>query len=255
MAVDVRPVKLGAVASGQAIWAVDGDEPVDVQSVYATFNGAAASGSYVAALTLYSPEGLILWRVHATQTLAVGDSADVTFAPFLEGEAAAGGSGIQFDTNPQAGTYLWTQTTGGLAGVGLSLTNEQDVLITSNTDDVTITAADLMTIGGDSKASIGSANGDVVLDAPNAFLRTSSESAVLETTDAGGSFLIDANGAFQLDGSAGGLLIRNLDSGADIVVLSVRNVIFQDDNANPIFQIDLNGALHGKTGQALTFDL
>lgn len=58
---------------------------VDVQSVFAHFDGTAAGGSFRPALTIRSQNGTILARVFPSDTLAAGDTADVTYAPFLRG--------------------------------------------------------------------------------------------------------------------------------------------------------------------------
>lgn len=66
---------------------------VDITSIFAHFDGAAASGAFRTVVTIRAQNGAILARVFPTSdTLTTGDTADVTFAPFLRGESDAGGS-------------------------------------------------------------------------------------------------------------------------------------------------------------------
>lgn len=56
---------------------------VDLQSIFAHFDGTSASGIFRPVVTIRSQNGTILARVFPSTTLAVGDTADVTYAPFL----------------------------------------------------------------------------------------------------------------------------------------------------------------------------
>lgn len=64
---------------------------VDLEGSFAHYNGAGASGSFLAALTVRSQNGAILSRVFPSQIFAAGDVGDVTFVPLgLEGASAPG---------------------------------------------------------------------------------------------------------------------------------------------------------------------
>jgi hypothetical protein len=92
---------------------------VDLQAVFAHFDGAAASGAWRPTLTIKSQNGTILARLFPSDTLAVGDTADVTYAPFLSGAGgAAGGSLATTD-----GTTTIDPTDTLRIGGGLVLTN------------------------------------------------------------------------------------------------------------------------------------
>lgn len=93
MADDLRPILLPDGASPRT-YVVDGPVVVQPYSAYASFDGAGASASWLAALTIRSRDGQILARLFPTTELAVGDTADVTYAPFL-GAASAGGGGLE----------------------------------------------------------------------------------------------------------------------------------------------------------------
>jgi hypothetical protein len=65
---------------------------VDVQSIFAHFDGTSASGSFRPTVTVRSQNGTIVSRTFPPDTtLSAGDSADVTFAPLLRAASAAGG--------------------------------------------------------------------------------------------------------------------------------------------------------------------
>ena len=62
---------------------------VVVSSIFARFNGAGASGDFVPTLDILSQSGQLMARVAVSQTLTPGDSARVTWAPFLRKVGAA----------------------------------------------------------------------------------------------------------------------------------------------------------------------
>jgi len=61
---------------------------VELQAAFAIFDGSAAAGAYRPALTIRAQNGTLLARVFPADELAAGDSAGVTFAPFLRSAAA-----------------------------------------------------------------------------------------------------------------------------------------------------------------------
>jgi hypothetical protein len=58
------------------------------QSIVARFNGASASGAFLPVLSVYSQDGRRVGTFHPNVELAVGDTAVVTYAPFLRGSVA-----------------------------------------------------------------------------------------------------------------------------------------------------------------------
>jgi hypothetical protein len=59
-------------------------------------------------------------------------------------------------------------------------------------------------------------------------------------------FKVDSDGAVWLEGAGG----------PDVEIhFGVSKLKFMNPSNQPVFEIDNTGALHGKTGQALTFDL
>ncbi len=196
---------------------------VDIESAFAHYDGAAASGSFLPAFTVRSQDGSILARVFPSTTVAAGDTADVSFVPL--GEAASGsapaGSGIQFDTDPQTGGWLLvTTTTSPASGFGIQL---------DASDGVWAHSAGNSTYESDSGVTVRSSAGNVGLVAT-----------------AGGHH-IDLTADAAVNVTANNVLIQ-LASG-------VGSLTVNDHLGHPIFKVTDAGALHGKTGQALVFDL
>lgn len=61
---------------------------VNIESAFASFDGSGASGDFRPALTIRAQDGTILSRTFPSDSLAAGDSADVTYAPFLRANGA-----------------------------------------------------------------------------------------------------------------------------------------------------------------------
>lgn len=58
-------------------------ETFDLLAVNATFDGSGASDDFLPAVEVVSDAGRVVGRFPAEQVVAAGDSAEVTFAPFL----------------------------------------------------------------------------------------------------------------------------------------------------------------------------
>jgi hypothetical protein len=83
-----------AAKAAPAVYTVPGSTDIEPLSAFAHYDGTAAAGSFRPALTFYSAAGLILARVFPGDTVAAGDEADVTFAPFLGSTGgSSGGTG------------------------------------------------------------------------------------------------------------------------------------------------------------------
>jgi len=64
------------------------DQDIRVYSIVAKWNGAAASGAFIACCSIYSQNDVLVARTRPEQNFAVGDTGVVTYAPFLHSEAA-----------------------------------------------------------------------------------------------------------------------------------------------------------------------
>jgi hypothetical protein len=63
---------------------------MEVVAASAVFNGAAASGTFLACMAVYSQSGILIGRWFPSQRFAVGDSGEVTFSPFSGGASLDG---------------------------------------------------------------------------------------------------------------------------------------------------------------------
>lgn len=96
-------------------YTIPGGQEIILKSIRVAYNGAGAGGSFVPVLQLVAPGplGTIVSEYPLGSTLAAGASADVTWFPGLKGASSSGsGGGIQFDTEPQSGGWLYAETTG-----------------------------------------------------------------------------------------------------------------------------------------------
>jgi hypothetical protein len=92
-------------------YTVPGTVELDLTAVRADFDGSGASGDFFPVVEILDSSGNIMAQAVGS-TVAAGGSASVTFAPFLRSAAAAAGGGIQFDTQPQAGQFLYAEADG-----------------------------------------------------------------------------------------------------------------------------------------------
>lgn len=235
---------------------------VDPMSIFAHFDGTAASGSWRPVVTVRAQNGTILSRTGPEVTLATGDTADVTYAPFLRGAAAStGGSGIQFDTSPQQGGYLEVETTGlGPGGIGPGIN-----LAATNA------AMQLTTTGVGNDMSLGSGASLNLLGTTDFAIDSLKHMAIrvgISGTGSRGILVIQAHESIKLE--APELTLNGFDAiystttlfemfvdGDNATFIISPGKVFRvlDYNGDPIFQVDEDGDLHGKTGKALTFDL
>lgn len=107
----VRPALIYADNPGAipATYSLPPGFDVQVNSVSATFNGAAAVSAFKACLAIYSQDDKLVGRFFPGTLFAVGDSGEVTFAPFLraaiEGLAAASANGATVMGTGGYGTF------------------------------------------------------------------------------------------------------------------------------------------------------
>jgi hypothetical protein len=82
-----RPVIVSAELAGNAPTRYELAPGFDfeVTHVTASFAGGGASGPFLAVLAYYSQEGVLIGRYFPDQVLDAGDTADVSYAPFLGG--------------------------------------------------------------------------------------------------------------------------------------------------------------------------
>jgi hypothetical protein len=107
------------IAAGQG-YTVPSAQEITVRAVRAQFNGAAAAGSYVPTLQIVGDSGLVVAECPVGATVAAGASADVSWFPGVKAAAstAPAGGGLEFDTYPQAGQWLYLETDGPASSPG-----------------------------------------------------------------------------------------------------------------------------------------
>lgn len=99
----VTPALINSETLGNAPGSItlpDGTD-IDLRCVNATFDGTGAGGSFLACLSIFAASGQLIGRFFPSQTFAIGDSGEVTYAPFLE--QAAGSSPPPASSSFQSG--------------------------------------------------------------------------------------------------------------------------------------------------------
>jgi hypothetical protein len=152
---------------------------VEPDACTAIFDGSGAGAAWLPTLSFFSPEGVLLASISAPiDPLAPGDIRAVSWFPFAAAAKAASG-GIQFDTNPQAGTYLYLQTSGPgpfAYGIDIQDNSTQGILFESNNGVLFLEGATEVSlssdtadvdIGAEINLGLKASTGDVNLTAPN----------------------------------------------------------------------------------------
>lgn len=223
--VQVRDIPLGDTPVGRV---TKGSERMVVLVVDATFDGSGAAAGFVPAVQIISDAGEEVGTFPASDTVAAGGSAAVTFAPFLSGE----GGGIKFGVD-NLGTWLHIFTD-NIFGI---------IIEDDGGGGILLAAAGLTKIIADGGFQLDCTGlalleaGSFISNADSWEIRTQAAGTALEST---GPITIETTG------------------GSDKITLRVpvgASVEVQDHAQNPIFRVDEDGDLHGKTGKALVFDL
>jgi hypothetical protein len=145
-----------------------------IQSVVATVD-TSASGDVSPLLTIRDDADLVVADKQQGDTLDAGGSGRATWALRLTDEGAKTTGGIRFNKKPQTGTYLVVSTSGDVplttdgmqfdtgtegfsvvAGGLMNLESDDTLQLTSDSNDVTVTAADRFTVDADGQVIIRS---------------------------------------------------------------------------------------------------
>lgn len=129
---------------------------VKLESVSATFNGAAASGTFLACLSAYSQDGKLIGRWFPSQQFATGDSGEVSYGPFLGGTQAGGGAvPVAFSSFAEAAGFI-TVTNTNLATPQTVVTSPSVVADGSSymRVDFSVAAVDISVTGTGSGAAL-----------------------------------------------------------------------------------------------------
>lgn len=306
-------------------------EDFTLLAIQASFDGSAAVGSFVPTVQIISDAGELVGTFPMAGTVAAGDSADVTFAPFLRDDV--GLTGIYYDV-VNTGRWLDIQATTDLSpdSGGISLVAPKGIYLVStdpaegqvqidanfllvdlhgnvfrvvdaslielNTDQFTA----LTTAGWDLEATSGqgtlvvsgaSEESSLTLSGSESFVFARSGATYpqgyVDVNPSVSSVFISADDSFSkfcrmtFDSSVPNLLIHvtdgatagdvvatinhdiDLTAGNDIQLTAGKDVLVflkaggtvevRDHSNLPIFRINEDGSLQGKTGKALTFNL
>lgn len=116
-------------------YTVPGAQEIILKAITATFDGAAAAGSFVPTLQILAPNGAVLAACPTSTAVVAGESADVSWFPRGSVSAGSGpGGGIQFDTDNEGGWLEITTNNAGPGGFGIKLVDEDDNDLLVDTD-------------------------------------------------------------------------------------------------------------------------
>ncbi len=263
-------------------------------TVYAEWNGAAASGNFLPCLAIYDNSGVRLGRVFPSSTVTAGDSAVVTYAPFPGGigTKAASGSGYQFNTGTYGadniGDWSLIEYTGTVAQTFTKPEAMSGGATAIETFSAGITTADGFAITAD--PSLLANSGNPVLEVDHAF-NTGGHGAfgiavnAVDATPAGTGIVqgvsvqaqskssadsigvISTTTALAGAGNAYGIQVSaaNAGTGKEIGLLASTNgnqaganslaILVNNSSGNPIFEVRNDGTVHILTGGVIHADL
>lgn len=159
-------------------------------------------------------------------------------------------AGIQFETYPQDGAWLYAETTdasGSPNGVGIEFYSSSGgiKLRTSGTGDITLDSGDDILATGDRiRLTAGSGSG-----ADSGF---TSENNLEILAD--GQLTLQGETTLVMLFPAGSLEVPDA-ANVNLRIITGATLTVLNNSFAPIFRVDEDGDLHGKTGKALTFDL
>jgi hypothetical protein len=244
------------IGTNSATFTVPNYPPYAIQSVIATVdNGAGADTTATLTIADRAGEG-VAKRVQG-DVIPAGDTGTATFALRLAGN---GGTGIRFNRN-NTGSWLEVTTTANqpLTFDGIKFVvaqNSNFVLYDAQGNE--IISAGAGNPGDFGMNLLGGGSGSLQVDVP--FERHSIQGGIFRVTNLSlfdtdpDQFTVNAGDGITLT-SQGTFAQINLE-GPTFVRLRVGDALeVQDSGGNPIFRVNEDGSLQGKTGKALTFNL
>lgn len=100
-------------------YTVQAGQEILLKSLFASFDGSAAASAFLPAIQILSDSGHVVGTYITQATVAAGGSADVSFGPFLRGQAAAAAAGSGSPSAVMIKTSQQTINAGALARVNL----------------------------------------------------------------------------------------------------------------------------------------
>lgn len=236
---------------------VTGNQSLDLVAVNVDYDGSSAAVSWQPVIEIVSDAGHVMAR-GVGPTIAAGDSASVTFAPFLEGTSTSTtGGGILFDTRPQSGGFLQVTTNdAGANSFNLQSAGEMDVRAA---EFLSIAGSSTVELHGDSTVTVDSQAGVWLLNISAGDIRVrNSADGGIEIHDQGtaaspGVPITSDNSYVELQGV--GITAKVTGDFFYITLTTGQRLQVLNNALAPIFEVREDGSLHGKTGKSLTFDL
>lgn len=99
-----------------AAYATAGAQSLQMIAATATFDGSGAAGAFKPALAFYDAGGALLSRAVAADTVVAGDSAEVSFFPFVPQSSTSASCGGIIDSTATAGGTCGVHSVGATAG-------------------------------------------------------------------------------------------------------------------------------------------
>jgi hypothetical protein len=186
-----------------------------LQSVFADFNGAGASGTFLACLSILSQDNVVMARVFPDTQLAVGDTAEVSYAPFLRAAAAAAaGADLQWAISYGSVTAPNAANSSDTSVQTLITTSDSSYFELSD-DELTVLKTGLYLVFSSNAASTSSVAGTIVYQADHDYNTASLDHSVFHirgTDSAEGSRnnAADTSRSWELNWTA----LHNIKAGA-----------------------------------------
>ena len=224
-----------------------------VESVYIEVTNGAASGVHPV-LSIAEQAGVVIAKRRQGGTIAASGSGSATWALRLSGDeqADSGLTGVFYDTH-NTGDYLDVAATGHApAAYTVGGVNSNWTIGIYGTDDV------VFGTNGAGAATWVTSDNNVTLKAPTLDMTVATQANLtLATVFLQSSVYaeVDARDFYFI--MTRDFVVDNSSSTGDVYI-AIRNggkLEVQNHLGAPIFRVDENGDLHGKTGKSLVFDL
>jgi hypothetical protein len=243
-------------ATGHLDFVVPGSQEIVVKAIKASYDGGGAAGSFIPAVQVISPAGEDAGTYPAVLQLSAGDSADVSFGPFL----VTPSDGIRFDFGNE-GNWLAVTTLGAapLSGAGVGF-------YTFGSGGVEVLSGDFLTLDSLRDGIVihshdAGVQMQIVSDGGMTIQDTSTGILLIENAGGGEVNITTTGTGTQVYRSADGFVWfdNHVGGGENVYVFHLGandNLVVRDSADNLILAIQESGpSYHIKTGGAWVADL
>jgi hypothetical protein len=207
-------------------FSMPGNVPLDVESVVATIDNSAGAAT-TPTLVVRDSSGEVIATKRMDDTIPAGDTGTATFSLRNAGKAV----GIRYNFDNEGEWLTVTATGADFFGFGIDLAADAGIRLAAHGGTVGIEF-------GNYNAIQNGGSGDYFITCGSYSLNSQD----LALIAAGGEIDVTASGTFTTGNVTVALAIGE--------TLTVQNHLGQ-----PIFRVNEDGSLQGKTGKALTFNL